>query len=123
MDCGFVYNTEIKLYDGSITNINKIIVNDILENGEKVYGIVELDGLTVVEQFKYNLGENEFIEGYVPNLTVSKEKIISKNKKLYHLLTNKKSFRINNLCIPDYNDAIDRFLETNKWKLLSINYV
>ena len=111
LDCGFSENTKIKLYDGSITNIGKIKINDILENGEKVYGTVELDGLTVVEQFKYNLGENEFIEGYDPFLTINKVKLNNKNKKLYHLLTNKKMFIINNLCIPDYNHAIDRFLE------------
>ena len=114
LDCGFSSNTTIYLQDGSVSNINKIKINDILENGEKVYGIVELDGLTIVQQFRYNLGENKFVEGYAPNLTVNKEKINNKNKKLYHLLTNKKSFRINNIIIPDYNDAIDRFLETNK---------
>ena len=114
LDCGFSNKTKMILNDGSLINIDKIKINDVLENGEKVYGIIELDGLTVVEQFKYNLGENEFIEGYAPNLTVNKEKINNKNKKLYHLLTNKKSFRINNIIIPDYNDAIDRFLETNK---------
>lgn len=114
LDCGFSENTKIKLNDGSLVNINKIQINDILENGEKVYGIVEIDGSTVIEQFKYNLGENNYIEGYAPNLTVKKERIENKNKKLYHLLTEQKFFTINNVIISDYNNAIDRFLETKK---------
>jgi hypothetical protein len=115
LDCGFSYNTQICLKNGSVSNIDKIKIDDILENGEKVYGIVELDGLNIVEQFKYNLGENNFIEGYAPNLQyINKEKLFNKNEKLYHLLTDKKTFKINNIIIKDYNDAIDRFLKTNK---------
>ncbi len=33
------------------------------------------------------------------------------NNKLYHLLTDKGSFKIENVIIKDYNAAIDRFLE------------
>ena len=44
-----------------------------------------------------------------------------KENKLYHLLTDKKSFYINNINFYEYNASIDLFL--NKSKLLSIKYV
>jgi len=44
-----------------------------------------------------------------------------KENKLYHLLTDKKSFYINDLNFYDYNASIDLFLE--KFKLLSMKYV
>lgn len=109
LDCGFSNNTKIKLLNGSILNIDKVKINDILENGEKVYGMVEIDGLTINEQFRYNLGENNYIEGYIPRFVFKKQNIEKKNK-LYHLLTDKKTFKINNIIVLDYNDAIDRFL-------------
>jgi hypothetical protein len=83
----------------------------ILENGEKVYGIVEINGSDIVEQYKYNLGENTYIDGYAPNLKFKNSKLQNKNKKLFNLLTDKGTFMIaNNNLIKDYNNAIDRFL-------------
>jgi hypothetical protein len=113
LDCGFLCSTKILKKDQSSIDIDKIKINDILETGEKVYGIVEIDGSTIVEQFKYNLGENKFIEGYIPMLNVEKQVIENKNNKLYHLLTNNGKFKIENIVIQDYNAAIDRFLENN----------
>jgi len=112
LDCGFSSSTKIKVKDNLYLDINKIKVNDILEDGEKVYGIVEIDGANLLEQFRYNLGENNFIEGYAPNLTFIDRENIHMNHKLYHLLTDKGTFKIKNTIIKDYNAAIDRFLET-----------
>lgn len=110
LDCGFVKSTKVAIENDSYLDINKIKINDILANGEKVYGIVEIDGSNVAKQFKYNLGEN-YVEGYIPDLTIKKENISISNNKLYHLLTDKGTFKIENLIIKDYNAAIDRFLE------------
>ena len=41
----------------------------------------------------------------------SKSKIINKYSKLYHLLTDNGTYKIENTIIKDYNAAIDRFLE------------
>ena len=114
LDCGFFDSTKIKLKDKTILNINKVNVDDILENGEKVYGIVEIDGSTILEHFRYNLGENNFLEGHAPNLSFINRENIDMNYKLYHLLTDKGTFKIGNIVIKDYNAAIDRFLENNK---------
>lgn len=113
LDCGFSSLTKIPLKDNEFINIDKVKINDILLNGEKVYGIVEIDGNTIIEQYRYNLGKNCFIEGYTHNLNSNNNIDIIKNKnnKLYHLLTDKGTFIIENILIKDYNDAIDRFLE------------
>jgi len=111
LDCGFSSSTKIQLNDDSYVDIDKIKINDILQNGEKVYGIVEIDGLSLIQQFRYNLGKNKFIEGYAPNLIFIDKEIIHMNDKLYHLLTDNGTFKIENTIIKDYNAAIDRFLE------------
>jgi len=111
LDCGFINSTKIKLKDDSNVDIDKIKINDTLQNGEKVYGIVEIDGLNLLQQFRYNLGENKFVEGYAPNLIFIDKENIHMNHKLYHLLTDNGTFKIENTIIKDYNAAIDRFLE------------
>ena len=42
---------------------------------------------------------------------VSKSKMMNKYSKLYHLLTDKGTFKIEDSVIKDYNGAIDIFLE------------
>ena len=111
LDCGFVSSTKIRIKDNFYMDINKIKINDTLQNGEKVYGIVEIDGSNIIEQCRYNLGENVIVEGYVPNLVFNYKENINMEHKLYHLLTDKGSFMIENIIIQDYNAAIDRFLE------------
>ena len=71
-------------------NIDNIRINDILENGEKVYGIVEIEASELLKT-DLSLGNNSF-------------------GKLYHLLTNDKVFSSGNQIIPDYNDHIDKLL-------------
>jgi hypothetical protein len=147
LDSGFVGNTEIKLNDGIIKQIKDIHVGDILENNVIVYGIVEIDGKSLNGQYTYNLG-NKLIQGG-PNLTICDKNInvsstlnlieifdsyldnqvnckkpINKiENKLYHLLTNKKTFYVDNIQFYDYNASIDLFLDKSKGKLLSMKYV
>jgi len=137
LDGGFDKETCISLIDGSVKKISDVEIEDILENGEKVYGIVEINGNTT-EQFIYNLGKNTPIVGG-PNLNICDSKInvistlslddnnkfkkIIKSDKLYHLLTDKKSFTVGNIKFYDYNASIDLFLERYRGKLLSMKYV
>lgn len=113
LDCGFADSTQIATKNNGLIQINKVKINDILENGDKVYGIVEIDGSNIIQQFKYNLGENHFVEGFLPTFHNKIEIIKNKHRKLYHLLTNKGTFKIGNIIFQDYNAAIDRFLENN----------
>jgi hypothetical protein len=109
LDWGFEKSTKIKLSNGTSVNINEICINDVLENGEKVYGIVEIDGLDIKGNYLYNLGKNN-IEGYIPYPYIS-GKELQRSNNLYHLLTDNKTFKLGDIIISDYNKAIDSFLE------------
>lgn len=147
LDGGFVGNTDVKLSDGVVKQIKDIRVGDILENNTSVYGIVEIDGRSLNGQYTYNLGNKIVVGGpnlticdkniqvsstlnlienydnYLDNQTNSKKSIQKMENKLYHLLTNKKTFYVNNIRFYDYNASIDLFLDKSKGKLLSMKYV
>jgi len=122
LDSGFFSTTEIKLLNNVIKELKNVEVGDILLNGEKVYGIVEIDGKNI-NQYEYILGKNTFIKGgsnihlYEENENKREKnknyRIILENKedKLYHLLTSSKTFCINEIKIYDYNRTIDLLLE------------
>lgn len=117
-DAGFIGTSQIKLKNNNTKELKNVEVGDILSNGEKVYGIVEIDGQKL-KQYDYILGKKEFIKGgpsihlFDNNLNNYLDKIIIENKedKLYHLLTNTNSFYINEIKIYDYNKTIDLLLE------------
>lgn len=136
-DGGFIGNTKIALFDETEKDIKDIKIGDILKNGEKVYGLVEIDGKNVNSQYSYNLGKlNVKITGG-PNINLcdknifftstlnldEKTKMNIKEDKLYHLLTDKKTFYISNLRFYDYNASVEIFLEKYRVKLLSMKYV
>lgn len=137
LDGGFDGSTKIKLENGSYKEIKNIEVDDVLENGEIVYGTVKINGNNVNEQFLFNLGGVTFEGG--PNLAIcdkkisasstlelkqeSKIKLNENHRLLYHLLTNTKTFNIDKIRFYDYNASVDLFLDKNKEKLLSVKYV
>lgn len=86
LDDGFEENTEIKLNNNK-KQISKIEIGDILENGNIVYGLVEVEAGKLR---KYT------------NRTTS--------KKLYHLLTTDGTLKINSMDVKDYNNIIDKFI-------------
>lgn len=110
LDGGFAWSTPILLKNGETKPINQIQINDLLSNGEKVYGIVEIKGDDLLNQYSYHLGENLKIEGYLKDLASKKEYIINeKHKKLYHLLTDSNNFHIGTILIGDYNSVSSIF--------------
>jgi hypothetical protein len=127
LDGGFTKDTPIELFDGSIQNINNIKVNDVLKFGERVIGIVKIkaDDLKVNE---YNLENNTKIKagpnvhicdtdlGRMSTLDMYGETI--KVNNLYHLITDKKIFHINNIKYYDYNGCIDKFLDLEQVNLI-----
>ena len=134
LDGGFFGSTLVKLKNGESKKIKDILIDDVLENGEKVYGVVKINGANLSKQFKFILGEN-VVEGG-PNLVIcndtkkistlglkNKIQLERKHNKLYHLLTDKKTFTIGNIEFYDYNASIDIFLENTNEKLLSMKYV
>jgi len=121
LNSGFNGKTEILLKNGTKKIIQNIELGDILENGEKVIGLVELDGINLNEHFVFDLGNHRKIEGggnlciisdFNMNLILSLKRIkTEKPKKMFHLLTDVKTFHINNINFYDYNASIDLFLE------------
>lgn len=79
-DMGFDEYTYVHLKDRKIAKISCVKLGDILKNGEKVYGLVEILNTA-------SLGNSN---------------------KLYHLLTDKNSFYLNGIQIGDYNSLIDK---------------
>jgi hypothetical protein len=123
LDGGFYEKTPISLLDYSIKRIRDIKVGDVLLNGEIVYGIVEIKGDDLIQVNKYNLGHTSFKGG--PNLNmVQHNKIcsiafdspnihitqISNPTKLYHLLTDQRTFYVGAVKMCDYNSLIDNML-------------
>ena len=137
LDSGLVGDSYVKLQDGSIKRIVNIQVDDVLERGEVVYGIVEINGRDLFQQYRYDLGNNMTIEGG-PNLCISDPRIklvstmeinfsskkqIKSNDKLYHLLTDTGTFYCNNVRLFDYNASIDLLSNKHRKKLLSLKYI
>jgi len=137
---GFSENTEIKLRNGNIKSIKAISIGDILENGERVYGYVEINGTNLIEQCNYNLAKYKTITGggnlnicdknlgFTSTLELQKKYKqinidVKLEDKLYHLLTDYETFHIHGLKFYDYNSCIDLFLEKYRTKLLSMKYV
>jgi hypothetical protein len=118
LDYGFTEDTNIMLKNGRLVKICDININDILENGEKVYGVVQINCENLIDEGfnRYILGDNIFIDGFNININqcLDETNIVKMNykpNKLYNLLTNKDTFKIHNIIFSDYNYAIDRFLE------------
>jgi len=116
LDGGFAENTKVVLKTGETKSIKDIQVNDVLLNGERVYGLVEIDGTTVSHQYFYEscgfIGGSNLNFVNIDAQKVSKQ-IMSDDKpcdKLYHLLTDKKTFQIGKVNVYDYNSCIDLFL-------------
>jgi len=128
LDYGFSGETKLKLFNGDIKKIKDIKIGDILEKGENVYGLVEINGSNTHNHVEYNLGNNlngPIIGSYnimfsiddsgichTSNLDKTYKKMLLTNEtKLYHLLTYSGIFHINNITIYDYNAPLDLILE------------
>lgn len=126
LDSGFIDTTQINLTNGVTKNIKDVKIFDILENGERIYGIVKINGKDVFNQYKYTLGDFVFEGGANLNicdkengdlktlfLINESQQSIQQEKHtfLYHLLTDKKTFKVKDVLFYDYNSAIDIFLE------------
>jgi hypothetical protein len=138
LDGGFVGSSIVQLKNKNKVEIKNIQIGDILEDGEKVFGLVEINGKNISEQCIYYLGNNKRFEGGCNLILCDKtinlfttldldisNKLIQPNKenKLYHLLTDKQTLNVNKMKFFHYNTSIDFFLEKNSEKLLSIKYI
>jgi hypothetical protein len=111
-DYGFIGSTEFQLKNGEFKYIKDLEINDILSNGEKIYGIVEINGANIQQNFQYNLGKFS-VFGHIPFEMNCIKTPIFKQDKLYNILTFTDYFNLNGVLFHDYNKAIDSFLENN----------
>ena len=135
IDGGFHGSTQIQLEDGRSIPIKDIDINDILICGERVTGLVEIDGLNVSKQYKFKFKDDsdndvEIFGG--PNLVIFDDeslgvmqtidivgKKVAKEEKLYHIITDKRTLQINGIKFLDYNSCVELYLENDKDELFS----
>ena len=130
-DRGFSEYTMLRLNDGSSKSIKSIQLGDVLKNGEKVYGLVEIYGKNETDESEktrnMSISSDGSTNSYLENdeLMSSRSRSrssfdsiqntdFSKDNKLYHLLTDKKTFYVGQIFMKDYNSLIDHVLEKNK---------
>ena len=134
LDGGFTKDTLIELDDGRSVPIKDVEINDVLYKGERVLGIVEINGKTInnIQSyiFKDESDNDVFIKGG-SNLVVYDDNLgviqtldmagtpIGGEETLYHLITDKRTLTINNITFLDYNGCIEIFLDNDKISLLS----
>ena len=121
LDSGFIEDTKIELEDGRVVNIKNVEINDILKFGESVLGVVKIDAtkLNNVNEYRINNTEiigssnlvfkNETLGRYDSTINMSGIKKI-KPKYLYHLITDTKKFKINNVDFYDYSFSLEHSL-------------
>ncbi len=128
LDGGFVKDTKIEVEDGNSVSIQNIEVDDVLYNGEIVTGIVEIDAINL-DIYEYIIDNKKLFGGpnlqivnndinIIGNTALSKKLTKRKEKKLYHILTNKYSFNMNGIVFLDYNGGIETLLDEDRLNLL-----
>ena len=127
LDGGFEENTTLETFDGHSVKIKDIRVNDVLNFGERVVGIVKINAKDLVVK-RYVLENNYSIIGG-PNITICDMDLGMVNTLdihgeeikldyIYHLITDKKTFYINGVKYFDYNSCIDKFLDLENIDLI-----
>jgi len=123
LEGGFAQSTLIELKDRTIS-IADIKVEDLLQSGERVLGIVEIDAVNL-QVNQYIINDKIFIGG--PNLWINDKylgkfstlghdcKSIEHSGKLYQILTDTGNFTINGIRFMDYNSAIEQIMG-DSWK-------
>ena len=127
-DSGFHPDTLLTFISGNKMQIKDAQIGSMLENGEVISGIVEIYGFNVEKQNEYDFGKTTIKGG--PNLQIFEDnewlstldkktmrekeylsEVIPKKGKLYHLLTNTKTFTIQGITFSHYNSAVELFLK------------
>jgi len=122
MESGFGPDTIVELEDGRRIRLEDIEVNDELKSGERILGIVKIDGRHLRDIKQYDIENLTFIGG--PNLrirdkylgefsTIGMEgKKIENINILHHIITDTGFLTINGIRFFDYNGSLEQVL----WK-------
>ncbi len=122
LECGFTENMTVELDDGRTVSIKDLAVNDVLRFGEKVLGVIKIDGKTVnsVKEYYFSAGKtlectgniliNDSDLGDFPIYTlIGKE--VSSPEYLYQIITDTGGFIINGIHVGDYNSGLEQLLK------------
>lgn len=126
LDYGLDGRTLLPTQEGRLVPISSVRVGDVMWNGTKVYGVVEIDGVNIHHQHIYQLDPSHYgealspssaltIEGYCPILLpycrhVNSRTPEHRSNKLYHLLTHTGFVFITPyICVKDYNYAVQQY--------------
>ena len=119
-DGGFSGDTVICMGDGTRKQIQQIEPGEMLYNRVKVGGVVVIDGSTVSNQFSYiGLGNSVVTGG--PHLVIQRngapvstlflegiyKKPVQREDRLYHLITDRGFFHVDNDVFYDYNSLVE----------------
>jgi len=122
LDSGFAPSTLVRLNNGSEIKISDVKVNDILENNTTVLGVIKIDG-SDIKQYKHIFGEKNIVGTKNIHINDTNLGIIHGMKEkhnfiqektcspvLYHLLTDRKFYSVNDIKVHDYNYGIDVYI-------------
>jgi hypothetical protein len=119
---GFVHDTKIKMLGGITKEIDYVDVGDVLLDNVTVLGVVEINS-SELENNEIKLTNSGIVcnsnllhcnslgEINPINNDVEYQVKTSDNKKMYHLITDKKFFYVGDFKFCDYDYLIDHYLE------------
>lgn len=127
-ESGFVKNTPVEIEDGRTVHIQDLEINDVLINGSVVKGVVEIDA-TNIDIYEYYIENDKVVGGpnlqiYNPSTSIldsfelCKLKSLTKENKLYHVITDSITIKIKDKLFLDYNGAIETLLLEDRNRLL-----
>lgn len=135
---GFYPDVKVKVGSNGEKEIKDIKVGEILKNGNRVYGVVRIlrpkkylglkDPMGKYSRWGRNIHICEPDKNNLDRVEERKSILSECSEKhgdpyLYHLLTEKEYFNIEDRCVFHYNANIDLFLSEYRGKLLSMKYV
>ena len=109
LENGFHKSTRVNVKSKGSIKINEVEVGDILDNGERIVGVVKLANDKPLYEYSVGfLGTKQFsvIQDLERNPVLSYERADT----LYHILTDRGTFHIKEQKIMDYNWNLDFFL-------------
>jgi len=113
-DGGFYFDTKVELSGGEWREISNLKIGEVLRGGETITGIVEILGEDIVQLVDTGIDKLLGINIHSVNLNECSdlEKNCGekkRNKNLYHLITDKKSFYVGEVKYHDYNSCVELF--------------
>tara|TARA_B110001450_G_scaffold212622_1_gene204675 strand:- start:416 stop:2104 length:1689 start_codon:yes stop_codon:yes gene_type:complete len=131
LNAGFHGDSILHLDDGRSIKIKDVEVNDVLKHGENVLGIVRVYAYDMNGIYEYYLDNNTLIKcskniEINTNLGSYNTSSLEGNKidnitYAYHLITDKRSFIVDNVNVMDYNYTLNKFLRKSIHKFSNLN--